>query len=222
MHLQKDIMNILDKTGFNCVEPTSEKGKYNIYINSRPPFNSDFGFYVVYDGSFQSFKKAVSKICYAFDIDKDAEKRIPIRGSASIQTVLDESKWKKEKIDELLAAFETYITEATFTFTVSKLAGYIVDSICKKYITEYDFTVLDDAEPQISSWYGIKNINTGFDSSCIELFADYYSGGCGVYNRIDEEMDREERVDIIEKMILQVMEQEVCDKDTKLLVQLSY
>lgn len=34
MHLQKDIMNILDKTGFNCVEPTSEKGKYNIYINS--------------------------------------------------------------------------------------------------------------------------------------------------------------------------------------------
>ena len=35
-------------------------------------------------------------------------------------------------------------------------------------------------------------------------------------------MDREERVDIIEKMILQVMEQEVCDKDTKLLVQLSY
>lgn len=83
--------------------------------------------------------------------------------------------------------------KATFTFTVSKLAGYIVDSICKKYITEYDFTVLDDAEPQISSWYGIKNINTGF-----------------------------ERVDIIEKMILQVMEQEVCDKDTKLLVQLSY
>lgn len=47
MHLQKDIMNILDKTGFNCVEPTSEKGKYNIYINSRTPFNSDFGFYVV-------------------------------------------------------------------------------------------------------------------------------------------------------------------------------
>lgn len=85
MHLQKDIMNILDKTGFNCVEPTSEKGKYNIYINSRTPFNSDFGFYVVYDGSFQSFKKAVSKICYAFDIDKDAEKRIPIRGSASMR-----------------------------------------------------------------------------------------------------------------------------------------
>ena len=222
MHLQKDIMNILDKTGFNCVEPTSEKGKYNIYINSRTPFNSDFGFYVVYDGSFRSFKKAVSKICYAFDIDKDAEKRIPIRGSASIQTVLDESKWKKEKLDELLAAFETYITEATFTFTVSKLAGYIVDSICKKYITEYDFTVLDDAEPQISSWYGIKNINTGFNSSCIELFADYYGGGCGVYNRIDEEMDREERVDIIEKMILLVMKQEVCDENTKPLVQLSY
>lgn len=184
MRLQKDIMNILDKTGFNCIEPTSEKGKYNIYINSRTPFNSDFGFYVVYDDSFQSFKKAVSKICYAFDIDKDAEKRIPIRGSASIQTVLDESKWKKEKLDELLAAFETYIMEATFTFTVSKLAGY--------------------------------------NSSCIELFADYYGGGCGVYNRIDEEMGREERVDIIEKMILQVMEQEVCDKDTKLLVQLSY
>ena len=183
MRLQKDIMNILDKTGFNCIEPTSEKGKYNIYINSRTPFNSDFGFYVVYDGSFQSFKKAVSKICYAF---------------------------------------ETYIMEATFTFTVSKLAGYIVDSICKKYITEYDFTVLDDAEPQISSWYGIKNINTGFNSSCIELFADYYGGGCGVYNRIDEEMGREERVDIIEKMILLVMKQEVCDENTKLLVQLSY
>lgn len=29
-------------------------------------------------------------------------------------------------------------------------------------------------------------------------------------------------MNIIEKMILQVMEQEVCDKDTKLLVQLSY
>lgn len=34
MHLQKDIMNILDKTGFNCIEPTSEKGKYNIFIQN--------------------------------------------------------------------------------------------------------------------------------------------------------------------------------------------
>lgn len=57
MHLQKDIMNILDKTGFNCVEPTSEKGKYNIYINSRTPFNSDFGFYVVYVALSKVLKK---------------------------------------------------------------------------------------------------------------------------------------------------------------------
>ena len=180
------------------------------------------GFYVVYDGSFQSFKKAVSKICYAFDIDKDAEKRIPIRGSASIQTVLDESKWKKEKLDELLSILETYTAEATFTFTVSELARHIVDSMHKNCITEYDFTVLDDAELPISSWYGIKNINTVFNSSCIELFADYYGGGCGVYNRIDEETDNAERIDIIEKMILLVMKQEVCDENTKLLVQLSY
>ena len=106
MHLQKDIMNILRKTGFvcdnfNCIETSRKNGKYNIYISIYTPANSDLGFYVVYDGSFQSFKKAVSKICYAFDIDKDAEKRIPIRGSASIQTVLDESKWKKEKLDEV-------------------------------------------------------------------------------------------------------------------------
>lgn len=135
---------------------------------------------------------------------------------------MDESKWKKEKLDELLSILETYTAEATFTFTVSELARHIVDSMHKNCITEYDFTVLDDAELPISSWYGIKNINTVFNSSCIELFADYYGGGCGVYNRIDEETDNAERIDIIEKMILLVMKQEVCDENTKLLVQLSY
>ena len=57
-------------------------------------------------------------------------------------------------------------------------------------------------------FYGIKKIDTGFDNdgyNDVDLFADYYGGGCGTYKLIgDWENDQEIRNDI-KKMIVEVL-----------------
>ena len=62
-----------------------------------------------------------------------------------------------------------------------------------------DFTLIDDQDIDLNNkdidlyevdhnftgWYGIRNIDTEFDAKANNnwnLFADYYGGGCGVYN----------------------------------------
>ena len=40
-----------------------------------------------------------------------------------------------------------------------------------------------------TGWYGIKKIDPGFDSrhyNDVDLFADYYGGGCGTYKEIGD------------------------------------
>lgn len=59
-----------------------------------------------------------------------------------------------------------------------------------------------------SGWYGIKKLDTGFDSSHdndVDLFADYYGGGCGTYRLVGDWDDKDEIVNTIKKMIIMVM-----------------
>lgn len=50
-------------------------------------------------------------------------------------------------------------------------------------------------------FFGIKKQNTGFDSNDLELLADYYGGGAGVYHSIFSGMTEQECTDVIYGLI---------------------
>lgn len=59
-----------------------------------------------------------------------------------------------------------------------------------------------------TGWYGIKKIDPGFDSrhyDDVDLFADYYSGGCGTYRLIGDWDDSNKIVNVIKDMIIDVL-----------------
>lgn len=60
----------------------------------------------------------------------------------------------------------------------------------------------------VSSWYGIKHIETGFNyntSLCIDLFADYYGGGCGKYGTLWIDDSKEKNILVIKQMIVDTL-----------------
>lgn len=98
--------------------------------------------------------------------------------------------------------------------------------------TPYDFVVMDTAafeeDPEdleyvadcSEGWYGIKKIDTGFDSNELQIIADYYGGGCTAFLSLDPEEDYETAVQSVTDLILQSMCMERCSKDTILIGQI--
>lgn len=86
-----------------------------------------------------------------------------------------------------------------------------------------DFNLRDEPLDVIyensNGFYGIKKIDTGFDNGNydnIDLFADYYGGGCGTYKLIGNwKKDLEIRNDIKEMIVdvLNYQEGYVCSDD---------
>ena len=59
-----------------------------------------------------------------------------------------------------------------------------------------------------TGWYGIKKIDPGFDSRSydhVDLFADYYGGGCGTYELIGDWEFQDNIVKTIMEMIINVL-----------------
>lgn len=72
-----------------------------------------------------------------------------------------------------------------------------------------------------SGWYGINKLDTGFDNSHdddVDLFADYYGGGCGVYNVIYEGMEKNECIKIVKELIMSTLNMVECCKEDTLLI----
>lgn len=54
-------------------------------------------------------------------------------------------------------------------------------------------------------WYGIKRIDTGFNNEDnVDLFADYYGGGCGTYRLMGDWISNNGIVRRITEMIIKV------------------
>lgn len=93
----------------------------------------------------------------------------------------------------------------------------------------YDFAIaemedgqtLEEIKDSSSGWYGIKQIETGFDFfRGIDLFADYYGGYYGHYDYLDYNCNRDDCIKIITKMILDTLcVQESCDENTILIAE---
>lgn len=75
--------------------------------------------------------------------------------------------------------------------TLKELSEYIVKKsynfkVCNFAIPEEtDFDTLEEVSINANGWYGVKKIKTGFDNPFIDLFSDYYGGGCGAYRCIE-------------------------------------
>lgn len=90
--------------------------------------------------------------------------------------------------------------------TIKEIAEELYDAN-SKHFTNCDFALIDDQGIDLNKdinleeihdnstgWYGIKNLDTGFNSDIygsLNLFADYYGGSCGEYRFIygDENED---------------------------------
>ena len=123
--------------------------------------------------------------------------------------------------------------------TVREIAEYIVDEsfkfnnpyIINGNLTPYDFAVADDLcdsnelsleeiKGSSSGWYGIKQIEAGFDYQGIDLIADYYGGRCMICGELELDYSRAECVTIIAEMIMNVLNiQETCHEDTLLIAE---
>lgn len=86
--------------------------------------------------------------------------------------------------------------------TVNELSDYLGERAYKciregSRFPDCDFAVIDSENANKSfnelrddnyGWYGIKAVDTGFNSAGLILFSDYYSGGCASFCSIWEEM----------------------------------
>ena len=104
--------------------------------------------------------------------------------------------------------------------TVSELSNYLGGK-ARKCIREgsrfpdCDFAVIDSENANKSfdelrddnyGWYGIKAVDTGFDSADLILFSDYYGGGCASFCSIWEELwCYQDASEAIEKTILDTL-----------------
>lgn len=98
--------------------------------------------------------------------------------------------------------------------------------------TPYDFAVMDTAAFEETPedlrrvadcserWYGIKKVDTGFDSNELQIVADYYGGGCAAFLSLDPKEDYEIAIQLVTNLILQSMCMERCSKDTILIGQI--
>ena len=120
--------------------------------------------------------------------------------------------------------------------TAREIAEYITDESFRfswhdyprGNLKPYDFAIaemedgqtLEEIKDSSSGWYGIKQIETGFDFCGIELFADYYGGRCGYYDYLDYNCNRDDCIKIITRMILSTLYvQEICDENTILIAE---
>lgn len=119
--------------------------------------------------------------------------------------------------------------------TAEEIAKEIVKNYCDSYniedFLECDFAIVDLIDPEdftleeirynSSGWYGIKRINTGFDSNDLDLFADYYGGSCGVYDVLYDGLTLIDCVAIVKNMIMSTLQVcESCKDDTVLIAEI--
>ena len=103
------------------------------------------------------------------------------------------------------------------------------ESVVDSQFAECDFAIIDsDSQSEdmgriksdASGWYGIKKLETGFDSPELLLLCDYYGGGCPNLIQIWEGMDGavEHSQSILDGLLGCLNVQETAKPDTVLIV----
>lgn len=122
--------------------------------------------------------------------------------------------------------------------TVRQLAEHIASQINLEDVMKTEFptcdfglidtdgeTVFDQEELEflhsgVCGWYGIKNVDTGFDSYVLVLIADYYGGSCAELTQIYDGISLKDAENEICRIILNSLKhQEEADETTLMVVE---
>lgn len=112
--LSKKIVDIIRKQGFYCPESGKifhQRVSFSyVYIDQPTPSGDEWRIKIWFDEHLESFQQYVEARANIFDVDDEVERLIPCRGEdghpSSIQTLLDDAKWKKRKLQELSMALK--------------------------------------------------------------------------------------------------------------------
>lgn len=116
--------------------------------------------------------------------------------------------------------------------TMSELAETLVSNldlhdIRRIMFLDCDFAVADYCEDDSleeirhnsTGWYGVKSIDTGFDSDELCLVADYYGGGCAHFLTLEDDLFEKTATHCIAHLIMDTLSvQESVRYHTKLIV----
>lgn len=127
-----------------------------------------------------------------------------VEGRYMLCTVRELSEWLASKID----------SQNVLHYEVPNCDFSIVDPDC---IDEKDLSRVASAA---MGWYGIKEVNAGFDSDSLMLISDYYGGGCASMSTFFDSFDQFWAAsDAITDMILETLCcAESANKNTLLIV----
>lgn len=106
MKLSKKIMKILDSHGFSFDGIEKQDHEYYIEMNNGTPAGEDWLITIWFDGTSTGFIDSLEEAVNDFDVDEEVEIWIPGRGQNgvpnSIETLVEDAKWKLEQLEELL------------------------------------------------------------------------------------------------------------------------
>ena len=116
-----------------------------------------------------------------------------------------------------------YIVDESFKFNGALIGSYELKpynfAVADEFI-DLNKSTLEEINASSNGWYGIKQIEAGFDYQGIDLIADYYGGRCMVCSELELDYSRAECVTIIAEMIMNVLNiQETCHEDTLLIAE---
>lgn len=109
--LSEEIINILERNNFSYISEIKKQGKeYYVEFGQYTPAGEDWCETAWFDGSQEGFVNAVRDLENGFDVDEETEFRMEMRGKNgcpnSIETLVDDAKWKKEQLERLAVALE--------------------------------------------------------------------------------------------------------------------
>lgn len=109
--LSDELLDILENNNFSCDgEITEQDGKYYVEINQSTPEGEDWWEIIWFDGTKDSFTKAVSDRTNDFDVYEESEVYIENRGTKgipnSIKDLIEDAEWKKEILKALSKALQ--------------------------------------------------------------------------------------------------------------------
>lgn len=86
--------------------------------------------------------------------------------------------------------------------------------------TEFDQEELEFLHSGVCGWYGIKDIDAGFDSDVLVLIADYYGGSCAELTQLYDGIFAEDAAKEIARIIVDSMnvQEATVTNDTVLMV----
>lgn len=116
-----------------------------------------------------------------------------------------------------------YIVDESFRFNGALIGNYELkpyDFAVADELIDLNKSTLEEIKASSSGWYGIKQIEAGFDYQGIDLIADYYGGRCMVCGELELDYSRAECVMVIIEMIMNVLNiQDTCHEDTLLIAE---